>query len=80
MISRQELYSLAGHLNRLTSNRYNYTVEFGYGKPRLYSHHGSVEISPRLSVSALYDWMHAYIAGIEIGYQLQAESALTNRK
>lgn len=42
-----------------------YTVEYAYGRPRLYRDRGSVEVSPRLPAGELAQWMRAFIAGID---------------
>lgn len=42
----------------------SYSVEYGYGKPRLYRQNGSREVSPRLPSGELYQWMWAYLEGI----------------
>lgn len=39
-------------------------IGHAYGRPRLESHGGAFEISPRLSAGDLAMWIHAYIDGI----------------
>lgn len=42
----------------------------GYRLERMSSGGGATDISPRLSKPALYEWLNAYIDGIEIGLKL----------
>lgn len=39
-------------------------IGHAYGRPRLESHGGAFEISPRLPAGALLEWMQAYHAGV----------------
>jgi hypothetical protein len=41
-----------------------FTVEWAYGRPRLFRARGSVEVSPRLTAGELAQWMRAFIDGI----------------
>jgi len=42
----------------------------GYRLERMAKGGGASDISPRLSKPALYDWLNAYIDGIEVGMKL----------
>lgn len=58
---------------RLIANAGTYYIGGAYGGYRLERMSeggGASDISPRLSKPALYDWINAYIDGIEIGLKL----------
>lgn len=61
MTTRADLEELA----RIASaaDGQTYTVEYAYGRPRLYRAGGSVEVSPRLLPGELALWLRAFIAG-----------------
>jgi len=52
-------------LNRATNNTRDYSYDKAYGGYRLVKENGSVEVSPRLSKRAMYDWVWAYIYGYQ---------------
>lgn len=54
------LAKLAGELAGDTSM----FIGHAYGHPRLESHGGAFEVSPRLPAGELATWIHAYIEGI----------------
>lgn len=63
--THQELRDLAAMASRATGEEY--TVEWAYGRPRLYRAGGSIEVSPRLSTGDMAEWLYAFLAGIDAG-------------
>lgn len=68
-ITKKDLYQTVNVLNNLTGNKFDFSIGYAYGSPRLYAKHKSIEISPRLSTSQLYTWIYAYIDGITFALQ-----------
>ena len=67
MTTKTDLLAQVHFLNRLTDNKYDFSVGYAYGKPRLYRNDNSREVSPRLPKDQLADWIGAFIYGIEVG-------------
>lgn len=64
-----ELHDLVALIRRATGQ--DYTLEWAYGRPRLYRDGGSVDVSPRLSTGPMLEWLHAFYAGIDAGRRYQ---------
>ena len=67
-ITRSDLDRLAELINRRLESRgdrWQHSIGYAYGRPRLERAEGSVDVSPRLSTGELYQWMHAYLAGMD---------------
>lgn len=64
--SRAELESIVTRLRTKTGT--DYTLIWAYGRPRLYAKGESVEVSPRLPTTAMYDWLSAFEDGLDVGY------------
>lgn len=61
--SKNELEGILETLNRRTQG--DFSIGYAYGRPRLYRQHESVEVSPRLPRSQLYEWINAFLDGID---------------
>ena len=62
-IVKSDVDSVLHTLHMLTNNA-DFSYDIAYGKYKLVTASGSVEVSPRLSKREIYDWMNAYIKGI----------------
>lgn len=71
-ISISRLRHLVEILNRETLNMMDYSIEYNEGGVRLVRNRESIDVSPRLGKSALYEWIHAYRQGIEVGKELSS--------
>ena len=71
MITRKMLDNVAERISMITGG--DYYIETAYGKPRLFKKDGPgcIEVSPRLPSGQLYDWMFAFIGGIDLGMRLE---------
>jgi hypothetical protein len=67
-ITQDELFGVVNVIRKITGK--DYDLEWAYGRPRLVVAGGSRDVSPRLSTGPLYDWLHAFLAGIEVGMRL----------
>ena len=65
-VTQADLERMCGVLNRSAAGR-DYSIGYAYGQPRLESHAGSRDVSPRLSKPELYQWLHAFFDGIITG-------------
>ena len=65
MTKQVQLDKLTDHLNKITNNEYDFQIEYVNGQPRLTRKAQSVDVSPRLSKSELFQWMHAFLDGME---------------
>ncbi len=68
--TNDNLEALADIINARTKNQYDFTIGHAYGGVRLERKGGSVDVSPRLSMGELREWMHAYLDGIDLGLGL----------
>ena len=66
-ILKSDLDDALSALDRTTGYTRDYSYDKAYGGYRLVREGGSRDISPRLSKQAMYDWVWAYIYGIEEG-------------
>lgn len=66
-INLKRLQNLVDILKRETRNSIDYELDGAYNGYRLVRNNGSHDVSPRLSKGALYEWIHAYRQGVEIG-------------
>lgn len=68
MATKASLEEQADRLNRVLSleGADRLTVEYAYGRPRLFRGDGSREVSPRLSKPMLELFMDGMMAGIEM--------------
>ena len=64
-VTKSDLDRFAYRLSELV--RQDLTVEWLYGKPRLFTHGGSRAVSPRLTTSEMWLWMQAFEMGIHVG-------------
>jgi hypothetical protein len=69
-ITMDRLRNLVAILNRETKNQYDYSLYSAYGGLRLVRKQESIDVSPRLGKGELYEWIHAYRQGIDIGRDL----------
>jgi hypothetical protein len=71
-ITMDRLRNLVRILNQETNHAMDYSLESNYGGIRLVRERESIDVSPRLKKSDLYEWIHAYRQGIAVGKELQA--------
>lgn len=67
--TKTELREIVEDIRNLTGR--DYTVEWAYGRPRLYSEQQSREVSPRLPMGEMREWLWAFRQGIEVGISLR---------
>ena|SRR3990167_1187843 len=77
--TKVELQSLVDYLNQLAKSRGlpAYRLQFAFGYPRLFQdiridgqlHEAALEISPRLPMGQLADWIRAYAKGIAVALE-----------
>lgn len=63
--TRKDLEAIVAVLNRNTDNRYGFSLGKAYGGYRLECYNESRDVSPRLSTRQMYDWLHAFSAGLD---------------
>jgi hypothetical protein len=66
-ITIARLKNLVDILKRETRDSIDYELDGAYNGYRLVSNRGSHDVSPRLSKGELYEWIHAFRQGVEIG-------------
>ena len=66
--TRADLEDKVNVINRITHG--DYTLGKAYGRFRLYRDGESTEVSPRLPMGQLGDWLSAYVDGLCMGYNL----------
>jgi len=62
--TREELRARVEEIRKVT--KVDMTVEWAYGKPRVYRDNGGRELSPRLPTGQLMDWLTAWYDGWEM--------------
>jgi len=62
-VTKSELEGLADSLNEITKGKYDFSIEWAYGSPRLVAQGGSADVSPRLTSKELAQWIHAFTNG-----------------
>ena len=69
-ITMDRLRNLVAILNKETRGLYDYSLDSAYGGLRLVRKQESIDVSPRLGKSQLYEWIHAYRQGLDVGKEL----------
>ena len=69
-ILKADLDDAMSALNRVTNNTQDFSYDRAYGGYKLVREDGAWGVSPRLPKRAMYDWMWAYIYGIEAGQKI----------
>lgn len=69
-ITMDRLRNLVDILNKETHGLMDYSLESHYGGVRLVRKNESVDVSPRLGKTELYEWIHAYRQGIAVSQEL----------
>lgn len=64
-VTEAELQALVNRLRQMTG--YDYSLGFAYGGVRLEKDMGSIDVSPRLSKREMYEWLHAFLHGLQVG-------------
>lgn len=65
-ITDKDLEQLCVVMNNLTDHKYDFSVEWAYGAPRLVRKKGSVDVSPRLPSGELTRWIRAFMGGWDL--------------
>jgi hypothetical protein len=60
-----QMVKIANNKLAYCNHDFTITLEYAYGKPRLYTHNGARELSPRLSNANLYIWLSGYIEAMD---------------
>ena len=60
-----QMVKIANNKLAYCNRDFTITLEYAYGKPRLYTHNSSRELSPRLSNANLYIWLSGYIEAMD---------------
>lgn len=66
-ITIARLNNLIAILNKETGDVYDFSLDQAYGGYRLVRKRESVDVSPRMSKTELYYWIHALRQGVEFG-------------
>ena len=69
-ILKSDLDNAMSALNLATNNTIDFSYDKAYGGYRLVRENGSREVSPRLPKRGIYDWIWAYIYGIQDGRKI----------
>ena len=69
-ITMDRLRNLVRILNKETREHFDYSLDTAYGGVRLVRKQESIDVSPRLGRGQLYEWIHAYRQGIDVGREL----------
>lgn len=66
-ITKARLDRVVRLLNQVTGNRFDYSLDSQYGGLRLVRKGQSIDVSPRMTKTELFYWIHAYIEGVYVG-------------
>lgn len=69
-IIKSDLDNAMSILQRVTNNTQDFAYDKSYGGYKLVREHGAWEVSPRLNKREMYNWMCAYIYGIQDGQKI----------
>jgi len=73
-ILKADLDDAMSALNRVTNNTQDFSYDKAYGGYKLVRENGAWQVSSRYSKRAMYDWMWAYIYGIQDGQKILSAS------
>ena len=73
-ILKADLDDAMSALNRVTNNTQDFSYDKAYGGYKLVRENGAWQVSSRYSKRAMYDWMCAYINGIQDGQKILSAS------